>query len=47
MTLMEKLQKYQLYRQAKLINMNILQVKEYSEQNQIIKQDKLTTWKSP
>ena len=29
MILMEKLQKYQLYHQAKLISMNILQVKKY------------------
>ena len=29
MILIEKLQKYQLYHQAKLISMNILQVKKY------------------
>ena len=29
MILIEKLQKYQPYHQAKLINMNILQVKKY------------------
>ena len=29
MILIEKLQKYQLYHQAKLISMNILQLKKY------------------
>ena len=29
MTLIEKLREYQLYHQAKLINMNILRVKNY------------------
>ena len=42
MILMEKLQKYLHYHQAKLININVLQVKEIflSNQKQIIRQAK-------
>ena len=39
--LIEKLQNYQPYHQAKLISMNILQVKKYC-QKQIIEQAKFT-----
>ena len=42
MILIEKLQKYQLDHQAKLIGMNILQLKKYYLQKQIIEQAKFT-----
>ena len=38
MTLIERLQKYQLYHLAKLIRMNILLVKKYCHQQQMIEQ---------
>ena len=40
--LTEKRQKYQHYRQVKLININILQRKKYCHQRRLIKQAKST-----